>query len=110
MTQHLFPPDFNYLYYIIEASRMQMSPVRVGLKSAIDWLGNSYNPLHYTNVANTMRASLEIAERITRRYQKPEFGITECEMHDKTYKISQTVAHSKTFCKLQHFKKVNYAG
>ncbi len=104
--QHFFPENFNPLYYMMEASRMQMSPLRMMTLAGTQCFENSYNPLYYTNFAMTMRASLEIAERMTRKYQKPTFGITECKVNDKHYEVEMHTILSKTFCHLQHFKKI----
>lgn len=104
-NMHNLNSNGNFLYYMIEASRMQMSPARLGIKSAQQWYENSFNPIFHTNFAQTIRASLEIAERITRKYQKPEFGITECIVNDEIYKIKQKAISIKTFCHLQHFAK-----
>lgn len=103
---HFFPTSFNSLYYLIEAARMQISPARLGTTLALQWLENSYNPLYHTNFARTMRANLEIAERITRKYKKPTFGITECKVGDSSYQVDLQTVMTKTFCHLQHFVKV----
>jgi poly(3-hydroxybutyrate) depolymerase len=100
--------DFNPLYYIVEASRAQISPARFGIIAAQQWYENSYNPLYYTNFSQTMRAVLEIAERITRKYKKPSFGITECIIDQKTYKVEKRTVMKKVFCQLQHFSKPEY--
>lgn len=95
----------NYLYYLVEASRLQMSPSRLAILNNLHWFENTYNPLYYTNFARTMRASLEIAERITRKYEKPHFGITQCVVDGKAYAVEKKTEITKSFCKLQHFVK-----
>jgi poly(3-hydroxybutyrate) depolymerase len=100
------PADFNSLYHMVEASRIQMSPLRLSILGASNWFENTYNPLYYSSFAKTMRASLDIAERITRKYQKPQFNITECSVGDKLYNVKQETILTKTFCHLQHFSKI----
>ena len=90
----------NYLYYFVEATRWQMSPARLGILNSLHWFENTYNPIYYTNFARTMRASLEIAERITRKYQKPHFGITQCVVGNKTCAVEKKTEITKSFCKL----------
>lgn len=102
---NFFLDHYNPLYYIVESSRMQISPTRLAIKAALHSLENTYNPIHYTEYGKTMHACLEIAERMTRKYTKPEFGITETTINGKQYKIKQNVVLSKTFCHLQHFSK-----
>ncbi|WPY00343.1 Polyhydroxyalkanoate depolymerase [Candidatus Trichorickettsia mobilis] len=98
--------NFNYLYYMVEASRMQMSPMRLGAMSSLQWFENSHNPIYNTEFARTTRACLEIVERMTRKYQKPDFDITECKVTDELYKVEKQTILGKAFCNLQHFVKL----
>jgi len=108
MAKNQFLPDnFNYLYYLVEASRAQISPARFAIIATHQWLDNTYNPLYYTNLAVTMRAGLDIAERITRKYKKPSFGITQTEVDGNFVEVRKHPVLVKTFCHLQHFAKPN---
>lgn len=102
---NFFLNNYNPLYYIVEAYRMQTSPMRLAIISQLQWLDSAYNPLRHTVYGKTIHTCLEIAERITRKYRKPEFGIIKTVINGKTYKIEQQVVLSKTFCHLQHFNK-----
>ncbi len=101
----LFYGRFNYLYYLVEASRFQISPFRTGVVGLLNWFESGYNPLHYTNFSKTAVATLEMAERMTRTYSKPEFGFDETTVNGVLYKINEEIIFKKTFCKLIHFKK-----
>lgn len=105
MNELFWSNNANYLYYIVEASRMQMSPARIGIISTLQLLENRCNALYYTNFAQVSRACLEIAERITRKYAKPAFRITECEIHGKKHIVEQRTILTKSFCNLVHFSK-----
>jgi poly(3-hydroxybutyrate) depolymerase len=105
---HDFLPDNNNLYAIIEATRNNMSPTRFGLMAAQQWLGNANNPFSHTHYASVMRASIEIAERITRIYKKPQFGIKECIIDGKEQKVIKRTIRKDTFCHLQHFTKPHF--
>jgi poly(3-hydroxybutyrate) depolymerase len=96
----------NLNYFIMEATRTQIAPMRFGIKAYQQWFESSYNPLQNTGLARTMNACLELSERITRKYSKPEFGISECIVDDKKYKIEQRLIISKPFCRLIHFNKI----
>jgi poly(3-hydroxybutyrate) depolymerase len=94
------------LYNIVEAWRSSLAPFRSLVATNHSILANRYNPFVHTEVGKSMLAGLEMLERITRNYKKPEFGITtamvggkECEIHQKTFM-------SKPFCNLLHFEKV----
>lgn len=99
------PTISNPLYYIIESMRFQASPARTMLLGMQQIFENPLSPLHHTPYARTMRATLEIMERITRKYAKPEFGITEALVDGSPCAIEQVTVASKTFCNLLNFKK-----
>ncbi|PCJ27351.1 MAG: polyhydroxyalkanoate depolymerase [Rickettsiales bacterium] len=105
---HHFTPDTSYLYAAVESNRSQMSPARFGLMMAHQWLEHSNNPLSNTHFGSTLKASIDILERVTRKYSKPEFGIKECVVNGNEEKIRQTTISKDTFCNLLHFSKPNF--
>eukprot|EP00916_Digyalum_oweni_P019794 GHVL01033041.1.p1 GENE.GHVL01033041.1~~GHVL01033041.1.p1 ORF type:complete len:416 (-),score=46.66 GHVL01033041.1:1480-2727(-) len=102
-----FIPDTNHLYAAIEASRSNMSPTRFGLMAMQQWFEHSNNPFGKTHYAELMKAGIEIAERITRKYKKPQFGITQCLVDGLEQQIQERIICKDTFCHLQHFTKPN---
>lgn len=100
----------NYLYYLMEALRANLSPTRSAIIAAQEWYESEYNPLYYSNFAKTMRAVLEVSERLTRKYEKPNFGITKAKVNDKEYPVEIINVKSKPFCNLLHFDKKEYTG
>ncbi|MES2214461.1 MAG: polyhydroxyalkanoate depolymerase [Pseudomonadota bacterium] len=99
----------NPLYFILEAAKLQLSPLRMGLTGMQQYFNNcdnsSYHDFYHTLPMRSMRASVEIAERMTRQYSKPEFGITETIVDGKTTSVEQVTILKKSFCNLLHFKK-----
>ena len=51
------------------------------------------------------RGGSELFVRVTQRYQKPEFGISETRVGGKAVAVSETVAVDKPFCRLLHFER-----
>ena len=100
----------NQLYYFLESARANLSPARYAIIAGQEWYENKYNPLYHTDFAQTMRATLEIAERLTRKYAKPEFGITKAKVNGKEYEIEEIIVTKKPFCNLIHFDKKAYTG
>ena len=98
----------NQLYYLLECARANLSPARYSIIGAQEWYENQYNPFYHTDFAQTMRATLEIAERLTRKYAKPEFGITTARVNDKEYAVEEITIVHKPFCNLLHFDKKAY--
>jgi poly(3-hydroxybutyrate) depolymerase len=106
--QNLQPYDFNFLYNVVESTRFQLSPMRQMIKASHQLLNNTSFLLTHTQLGHTIEASLKIAERITRQYQKPEFGIKSIEVNGKTVKIWQKTVLHKPFCNLLHFEKPDF--
>lgn len=100
----------NYLYYLLESARANLSPIRYGIIAAQEWFENKYNPLYHSEFAQTMRATLELAERLTRKYAKPAFNITTAQVNNKQYHVEESIILKKPFCNLVHFDKKAYTG
>lgn len=96
----------NPLYSIVESMRFQTSPSRLALLAMQQIFESPYYPWAHTPYAVTMKATLEIMERITRKYSKPEFGIEEVKVDGVSYDIEQVTIAQESFCKLLHFKKL----
>jgi poly(3-hydroxybutyrate) depolymerase len=52
-----------------------------------------------------MAASMEIMERTTRRFRRPEFGITGLTIGGRKIAVTETAILTKPFCRLLHFRK-----
>jgi poly(3-hydroxybutyrate) depolymerase len=61
-------------YQLYEMNHAAMVPVRAAADAARLFFANPLNPLAETELGRTMAASLEVFERMTRRYGKPGFG------------------------------------
>ena len=106
--------QFNYnssdfLYYFTEIAHAAMIPSRLSSMLLLESLSKQYNPLYQTELVKTICASLEMFERITRQYKKPEFNIHEIVIDDVIYKIEQQAIITKPFCQLLHFAKKDFA-
>lgn len=93
------------LYSMIEASRHTMQPFRYLVRTGKAITEHPMNPMIEFPMGRTLNASLEIMERLTRQYHKPEFGIHHITMGDKDVHIRQKTLMSKPFCRLLHFEK-----
>lgn len=97
--------NMSSMYYMIELSRANVFPLRQLIHNSQDFYDSDINPLSYTKFGYMMRASLDIAERITRKYDKPEFDIKPVDIGGKSYIIKQKIILRKPFCNLIHFEK-----
>lgn len=93
------------LYQLYEMQHAAMAPFRLAARAGAEfWLQNG-NPLADTALGRQAKAGLHLFERLTRRYTKPDFGITSTEIDGRQVPVQETVVWEKPFCRLLHFKK-----
>ena len=96
----------NYTYYMLEGLRAQIAPIHLGIKILKE--AYEYESLEDNGFARIMHSYLTLCERMTRKYEKPEFNILETIIDDKTYNINEKVILKKSFCELRHFQKIGF--
>jgi poly(3-hydroxybutyrate) depolymerase len=92
-------------YHAYELAHAWVSPVRAasqGLKFALDM---PFNPMGKTLWGRKTSSVCEMFEELTRRYCKPEFGIKDVQIEDKTVPVTENVVLSKGFSDLLHFTR-----
>jgi poly(3-hydroxybutyrate) depolymerase len=94
------------LYHIYEMNHAVLAPLRAMADSAHGFWQNPANPLAGTYWGRSMTASLELFERVTRRYGKPAFGITEATVSGIAVPVAEVPVLKKPFCTLLNFRKV----
>src|SRR5436190_21104779 len=62
-------------YWLYEMSQAALNPSRAWAEAARLFFKNPANPLSYTVLGRTVSASMELFERSTRRYGKPDWNI-----------------------------------
>lgn len=95
----------NPAYYFVEAMRSQLSPMRFNLATMQQYFENENSVLYHTPFAQAMRATIEVAERMTRQYKKPMFGIHQVLVDGVYHDVMEKKLLHKSFCNLIHFKK-----
>ncbi len=98
------------LYYLYEMNHAAMRPARAMADVGRMYFRNPMNPLSFTVGGKAMAAGFDVFERMTRRYDKPEFGISSVAIEGQDVGISEQVVWEKPFCKLLHFSKDNGLG
>jgi poly(3-hydroxybutyrate) depolymerase len=94
------------LYYLYEMNHAALAPWRAVADAGITFWRNPANPLSSTQIGRSWAASLELFERTTRRYGKPEFGISDTILGDDLIAVEEVVSLSKPFCQLVNFHKL----
>jgi len=93
------------LYHLYEMNHAAMAPARAASDIAALAFRNPLNPIAHTPLGRSMVAACELFERTTRRYTKPEFGITDTLIGEQKVKVQEEVVWSKPFCKLRRFRR-----
>ncbi len=92
-------------YQLYELNHAAMAPYRAATEALRFFYTNPLNPLAETTFGRTMAAGLEVFERATRRYGKPEFGLPTTIVNGETVKVTEKIVWSKPFCDLLHFHR-----
>lgn len=93
------------LYHFYELNHAAAMPWRAAASASRILWQMPANPFAATHMARSMAASLELFERLTRRYDKPEFGIDSTVVDGRTVPVSIETVWQRPFCKLLHFRK-----
>ena len=93
------------LYYLYELNHAAMAPWRAAADAGLNFWRSPANPLAETQLGRSLAASLELFERTTRRYGKPEFAITDTIIGNDLVNVEETTVLTKPFCKLLQFRK-----
>lgn len=106
--QPFLPNISHYMYSWLEFSRIQLSPWRLMLNAALFICEDKHNPFYHTQYTRSLRAWLELTERMSRKYVKPLFNITQTIIDDKKYEVKQQSVFKKPFCNLEYFERLDF--
>lgn len=95
----------SHLYNLHELQHALLAPFKVLAKTNKMLHRVAISPLSYTKYGRSIAAACELAERVTHRYGKPEFGIHHTVVDGKTVSVKQEVLIHKPFCKLLRFTR-----
>lgn len=93
-------------YHLYEMNHAAMAPLRAGADLMRQACNNPLNPLSNTAFGRSLDAGFEVFERLTRRYGKPEFGISSTDIDGKIVGVVEEVVWTKPFCRLIHFNRL----
>jgi len=93
------------LYYLYEMNHAALAPWRAAADAGITFWRSPANPFSSTQLGRSWAATLELFERTTRRYGKPEFGITDTVVGDDLVQVEEVSVLTKPFCHLLNFRK-----
>jgi poly(3-hydroxybutyrate) depolymerase len=93
------------LYHLYEMNHAAMMPWRLASDAGLAFLKLPHNPVANSYWGRSATASLELFERLTRRYGKPGFDIHSTVVNGKSVDVFQTTVLEKPFGTLVHFAK-----
>src|SRR5215469_10085619 len=93
------------MYWLWELSHAALNPARAVADATRLYYKNPLNPLSATTFGKSMAAAAEVFERSTRRYGRPEWGITETTVGGEHVPVHITCAWERPFCRLLHFER-----
>jgi len=94
------------MYWFYEMSQAALNPSRAFADAARLFFKNPANPLAHTTYGKSVAAAMELFERSTRRYQRPEWGIKSTLVGAERIPVHIETVWERPFCKLLHFERI----
>lgn len=91
------------LYHAYELTHAAIAPFRAAARLSAQAMSDPANPLSQTLGFRTAAAACEMFVSATRRYGKPEFGVTETEIDGEPVAVEERIVLRLPFCDLLHF-------
>lgn len=92
-------------YQLYELNHAMMAPFRATADAMRLAYQHPMNPLSQTIVGRSVTAGLEVFERATRRYGKPQFDLPSTKVDGHTVAIQEEIVWKKPFCQMINFKR-----
>jgi poly(3-hydroxybutyrate) depolymerase len=92
------------IYTLYDLSHVALTPIRLGAEMTRETFQSAVNPISYTMPGRAVAAGADLAIRMTRRFDQPEFGIRDVEINGKKHKVHERHMMELPFCRLKHFE------
>ena len=93
------------LYQWYDWQRTALEPFRLFSQAATEIYGHPDSPLSHLPGSRNVAAAFDLMTRITKRYERPVFGIHKVTANGVEYAVSEVYDVQKPFCRLLHFRK-----
>ena len=93
------------MYWMYEMGLAALTPARAVADATRLYYKNPANPLTHTVYGKSVAAAMELFERSTRRYGRPEWAIDETVVGGEHIPVHPTPVWERPFCTLLHFKR-----
>lgn len=93
------------LYWLYEMSQAALHPSRALADATRLYFRSPFNPLSHTTFGKSVAAGMELFERSTRRYGKPEWRIDSTLVGGERVPVHIRTVWERPFCRLLHFER-----
>jgi poly(3-hydroxybutyrate) depolymerase len=93
------------LYWMYETSHAALNPARAWADATRLFFKNPINPMSFTTAGKSIAAAMELFERSTRRYGRPEWRIDSTVVGGERVPVHVNTVWERPFCKLVHFER-----
>lgn len=92
-------------YMAYELAHLMIQPMRLACRTLKQQAELPFSQFASRTIAKHVSAMCEVFEGVTRRYGKPEWGITSTTVHGLKVPVQEETVWSKPFCNLVHFDR-----
>ncbi|WP_127088874.1 polyhydroxyalkanoate depolymerase [Aquabacter cavernae] len=93
------------LYWMYEMAHAALNPSRAMADASRLFFRNPLNPASHTPMGKSVAAGLELYERATRRYGKPDWRIPHVSVAGMRVPVHVNTVWERPFCRLLHFER-----
>jgi poly(3-hydroxybutyrate) depolymerase len=93
------------LYQLYESNRAWLSPFSEFASAASKLYSNPLSPFAHLPSSHRYSAGFDLASRLTKEYEKPEFDINHVSIDGVDVVIQEKTVEAKPFCRLLRFKR-----
>jgi poly(3-hydroxybutyrate) depolymerase len=93
------------LYHVYELNHVAVQPMRWAARNGSHAFRSPLNPVTYTQAGRTIAAGFHLFDRVTKRYAKPEFGLTEMQILGESVPVCEEIVWRSPWCRLIRFKR-----
>ena len=94
------------MYWLYEMGHAALDPSRALADATRLFFRNPVNPLAHTTYGKSVAAAMELFERSTRRYGRPEWQIDSTIVGGERVPVHINTVWERPFCRLLHFERV----
>jgi poly(3-hydroxybutyrate) depolymerase len=94
------------MYWLYEMGHAALDPSRAFADATKLFFKNPANPLAHTTYGKSVAAAMELFERSTRRYGRPEWGIEETVVGGEHVPVQIHSVWERPFCRVLHFERI----